>query len=388
MANIPENTENPVLRPVSRLETTTKVYGGEYIPDDAEQRGISNLQAIELAERDQYIISRVGQAAVPPEGDIPGEVGIASLDSNGRLPKAQNTSDTVFTGDTQTLTNKTIAIGSNNITGTASRMVQTDANGKLSVSAAGSDDYLTTTNTKTLTNKTIAIGSNTITGTADKLVVTDSNGVVTTSTVSPDSVVTLSGTQTLTNKTITYAGNTMTGVVGETATQTLTNKTISFADNTMTGVASTTTAQTLTNKTITYADNTMTGVVGETATQTLTNKTIDSSSNTIQLSPTYARSSSTITISNGLTQLYFDGSSTGGPYTLSDGPYNGYPLQITVTTAGAPYAVISFKYAGATVTKTLSSGVHHLTWQEATTGWTFVEFSGTYTDDTTFTYLI
>ena len=189
MANIPENTENPVLRPVSRLETTTKVYGGEYIPDDAEQRGISNLQAIELAERDQYIISRVGQAAVPPEGDIPGEVGIASLDSNGRLPKAQNTSDTVFTGDTQTLTNKTIAIGSNNITGTASRMVQTDANGKLSVSTAGSDDYLTTSNTKTLTNKTIAIGSNTITGTADKLVVTDSNGAVTTSTVSPDSVV-------------------------------------------------------------------------------------------------------------------------------------------------------------------------------------------------------
>lgn len=116
MANIPENTTDPILRPVTRLETTTKVFGGEYIPDDEQQRGISNLQAIELAERDQYIISRVGQAKVNPSGDIPGEPGIASLDTSGKLPKAQNTVGTVFTSDVQTLTNKTIDKASNTVT--------------------------------------------------------------------------------------------------------------------------------------------------------------------------------------------------------------------------------------------------------------------------------
>ncbi len=116
MANLPENTTDPILRPVTRLETTTKVFGGEYIPDDEQQRGISNLQAIELAERDQYIISRVGQAKVDPSGDIPGEPGIASLDTSGKLPKAQNTSGVVFTSDVQTLTNKTMDKAFNTVT--------------------------------------------------------------------------------------------------------------------------------------------------------------------------------------------------------------------------------------------------------------------------------
>lgn len=116
MANLPENTTDPILRPVTRLETTTKVFGGEYIPDDEQQRGISNLQAIELAERDQYIISRVGQAKVDPSGDIPGEPGIAPLDTSGKLPKSNNTSGVVFTSDTQTLTNKTIDKASNTVT--------------------------------------------------------------------------------------------------------------------------------------------------------------------------------------------------------------------------------------------------------------------------------
>ena len=108
MANIPENTTNPVLRPVTRLETSTKVFGGAYIPDDEQQRGISNLQAIELAERDQYILSRVGQPYVPASGDIPAKTGIAGLDTSGKVPKAQLPSDTVYTEVTQTLTNKTI----------------------------------------------------------------------------------------------------------------------------------------------------------------------------------------------------------------------------------------------------------------------------------------
>ena len=163
MANLPENTDNPILRPVTQLEITTKVYGGEYIPDDEEQRGISNLQAIELAERDQYIISRVGQAKVDPSGDIPGEPGIAGLDTSGKLPKAQNTSGTVFTSDTQTLTNKTISYADNTMPG----VVGTSA-------------------TQTITNKTIAYADNTLTG-----------------------VVGETATQTLTNKTIDAKDNVM-----------------------------------------------------------------------------------------------------------------------------------------------------------------------------------
>ena len=163
MANIPENTTDPILRPVTRLETTTKVFGGEYIPDDEEQRGISNLQAIELAERDQYIISRVGQAKVDPSGDIPGEPGIAPLDTSGKLPKSNNTSGVVFTSDTQTLTNKTISYADNTMTG----VVGTSA-------------------TQTLTNKTISYADNTMTG-----------------------VVGTSAVQTLTNKTIDAEDNVM-----------------------------------------------------------------------------------------------------------------------------------------------------------------------------------
>ena len=81
---------------------------------------------------------------------------------------------------TETLTNKTIAYGSNTLT-----------------------DVVGVTATQTLTNKTIAYGSNTLTD-----------------------VVGVTATQTLTNKTIAYGSNTLTDVVGVTATQTLTNKTL------------------------------------------------------------------------------------------------------------------------------------------------------------------
>ena len=195
----------------------------------------------------------------------------------------------------------------------------TDANGRVITSDTAPSAVATLSGTQTLTNKTMAIGSNTITGTADKLVVTDANGRVITSDTATSAVATLSGTQ------------------------------------------------------------------------TLTNKTVDGYYNTTKLSPTYARDTATITFpSNAIIQLYFDSASTGGPYTISDGPYNGYTLQITVSSAGAANAVISFKSAvdsGSTVQKTLSAGVHHLTWQE-TTGWAFYELSGVYQDNTTFTFLI
>ena len=198
--------------------------------------------------------------------------------------------------------------------------------------------------------------------------------------------------QTLTNKTISFYDNTMTGVVSVDTNQTITNKTISFYDNTLTGVASVDTAQTLTNKTISFDSNTLQNVASLNTAQTLTNKTIDTTNNILKITPTYARDTALITITDKIEHLVIDNSSTGGPYTISDGPFIGYTLQITVTATAAVNnrAVVSFKSAinsGSTVQKTLSAGVHHLTWQEVN-GWTFYEFSGEYTDNTTFTYLI
>lgn len=162
MANIPENTTNPILRPVTQLEITNKVFGGTYIPDDSQQRGISNLQAIELAERDQYIISRVGQAAVPESGDIPAEVGIAPLDTSGKLPKSNNTANVTYTGDTQTLTNKTMACADNHITTTAGKVVVSDANGYIGAGSIDADKLASIDGSQTLTNKTFDGADNTI----------------------------------------------------------------------------------------------------------------------------------------------------------------------------------------------------------------------------------
>ena len=193
--------------------------------------------------------------------------------------------------------------------------------------------------------------------------------------------------QTLTNKTISFADNTLTGVASTSTAQTLTNKTISFADNTLTGVASVDTAQTITNKTISFADNTLTGVASTDTAQTLTNKTIDKTSSTFTCSPTFGPDdSSSIPVTKEM-NLVLGSASTQAPYSIGNGPYAGFELRITVTdNANAPFAV-SFLSGGATVTKNLSVGVHHLTWQDSS-GWTFYELSGEYTDNTTFTYLL
>lgn len=94
-----------------------------------------------------------------------------------------------LSSETATLTNKTISISSNSITGTASKMLQTDANGRVVTTSEYADNYLTTTNTKTITNKTISFDDNTL-----------------------QNVASLDTAQTLTNKTISYADNTMPGV--------------------------------------------------------------------------------------------------------------------------------------------------------------------------------
>ena len=84
---------------------------------------------------------------------------------------------------TATLTNKTIALGSNTVSGTKAQFntAMTDA------------DFATLDGSETLTNKTVALGSNTVSGTIAQFntAVTDAD------------FATLAGTETLTNKTLT-----------------------------------------------------------------------------------------------------------------------------------------------------------------------------------------
>lgn len=118
MAYLSEDIANPLLLDdlpdVYRLETNNRVYGGKYTTGEYDE-GISNLQAMQLMERDNYILRRIGAAA---ETGLYGKPGIASLDTSGKVPKTQLPTDTVYTEETQTLKNKTIDSKDNKILNT------------------------------------------------------------------------------------------------------------------------------------------------------------------------------------------------------------------------------------------------------------------------------
>ena len=85
--------------------------------------------------------------------------------------------------NTATLTNKSISLGSNTITGTTAQFNTALTDG----------DFATLAGTETLTNKTIALGSNTVSGTTAQFNTALTDG----------DFATLAGTETLTNKTLT-----------------------------------------------------------------------------------------------------------------------------------------------------------------------------------------
>lgn len=165
--------------------------------------------------------------------------------------------------------------------------------------------------------------------------------------------------------------------------QTLTNKIISFDNNTLQNVASLNTAQTFTNKTIDKKDNVIkaTGVTPE--------PVIEGGSYVTRINP--------VSEQNYVIPDKAD-------YIIGDGPYVGYVLEITVIyvngSAGggqvAGYATLNFTGPNGAEQKLVSVGKHHLTWMSRyneitlTTEyyWDYDELSGTYTDNTTFSYLL
>jgi hypothetical protein len=219
--------------------------------------------------------------------------GDPTADRTVTLPDA---SDTLVGKDTvDTLTNKTISLANNTISGTISQFNTALTDGS----------FATTSGTESLTNKTISLATNTITGTTAEF----------NAALSDDDFVTLTNTVTLTNKSINLANNTLTGTIAQfntalsdadfatrAGTETLTNKSVSLANNTLTGTTSEFNAalsdndfatlagtETITNKTIDLASNTVTGTtsnfnsalsddnfVTQTGVETISNKTLGS----------------------------------------------------------------------------------------------------------------
>lgn len=122
MAYLSEDIDNPLFYTdypdVIRLEVTNKVYGGKYTTGYNDQ-GISNLQAMQLMERDNYILSRIGQPLIEAAGDDPGKPGIAGLGTDGKVPDGQLQDKVVRKDDPQVLTNKTIDAKNNTLLCTA-----------------------------------------------------------------------------------------------------------------------------------------------------------------------------------------------------------------------------------------------------------------------------
>jgi hypothetical protein len=155
---------------------------------------------------------------------ILGGTGITSTISGNNLTLAVD--GTVLTASAvSTLTNKSITLTDNTITGTTAEFN----------TALTDNDFATLAGTEALTNKTVAIGSNTITGTALTITGDDSSA---TSLSIGDNILFTGGsgiTTSISGNEITFA--TDGAVVTETSTDTLTNKTINGPDNTLTNIA-------------------------------------------------------------------------------------------------------------------------------------------------------
>ena len=195
---------------------------------------------------------------------ILGGTGITSTISGNNLTLDVDTGVVLTATGTTTLTNKSIDLTDNTLTGTLAEFntAVTDAT------------LVSTTGSETLTNKTVAIGSNTISGTALTITGDDSSA---SSLSIGDNILFTGGsgiTTSISGNEITFA--TDGAVVTETSTDTLTNKTINGPDNTLTNIAN----GSLANSSITLGDDAIS--LGGTQT-TVTNLSLDGATGTIDL---------------------------------------------------------------------------------------------------------
>jgi len=209
---------------------------------------------------------------------ILGGTAVTSTLSGNDLTIALDTSAVVTTDGTATLTNKSIALGSNTVTGTTAQFNTALTDGS----------FATLAGSEALTNKTIVAGSNTISGITNSMLsgsagITNANLANSTISFSDDSSssssISLGGgfsilggsgiTTSLSGTELTIA--TDGSIVTETSTDTLTNKTISGASNTLSNIGN----SSLTNSSLTIGADTIS--LGGTQT-TITDLNLDGTS--------------------------------------------------------------------------------------------------------------
>ena len=209
---------------------------------------------------------------------ILGGTAVTTAISGNDLTINLDTSSVVTASGTTTLTNKSIALGSNTVTGTTAQFNTALTDGS----------FATLAGSEALTNKTIVAGSNTISGITNSMLsgsagITNANLANSTISFSDDSSssssISLGGgfsilggsgiTTSLSGTELTIA--TDGAVVTETSTDTLTNKTISGASNTLSNIGN----SSLTNSSLTIGADTIS--LGGTQT-TITNLNLDGTS--------------------------------------------------------------------------------------------------------------
>ena len=229
--------------------TAPKFVNGGFIADDSGNEQIVFNKTTSAVN--EFTVTNAATGNNPSLAATGGDTNI----SVNIVPKGSGTVqaagvDLTTISGSQTLTNKTISLGSNTVTGT-----------KAQFNSAMSDaDFATLAGSETLTGKTINLTDNTLSGTVAQF----------NTALSDDNFVTLTGGETLTNKTITspiVTGLTLNdssivfeGSSADTNETTLTvtnptaDRTITFPDATGTvtldGVASTLTSKTITSGTL------------------------------------------------------------------------------------------------------------------------------------------
>lgn len=194
-----------------------------------------------------------------------------------------------------------------------------------SVLGAGDITTLTPTGTQTLTNKTISVDNNTVSGiAASSFVLSNSSGNIDGSSaqkaIPAGVVVGTTDTQTLTNKTISFSSNTLTDVASTNTTQTLTNKTLTTPVLSATGSGTTAGGLGYSSGVLSFGNGSaQKTVVSTDDSQTLTNKTLSNPLITAYRETVHNFTGTDINPASGTIQFKTLGANTTFTESLADG---------------------------------------------------------------------